>query len=355
MTKVIKTLIIFILFSLSIYILILVWPSITNIIKYIFRILLPFIIAFILAYVLNPLVNALTKYLHRRGYAVIITIFLLFLVIYLSFSFLIPFFVKEAKGFMDNYDTIIKSLEDRINEFASKFDFLPIDYRPSFANLKDLLQGYIDKMQLKPETVLEKLIDYVSVIVVIPMSLIYFLIDFEKIKLKIKEYFEERGKTHFVEYLRELNKSIYTFVKTTLIIMFIMMMLSTISFWIVGLDYPLVFGIIIAVTNVIPYLGPYIGGAFPVGYALIKSTSTALVVLIIVIIIQIIESDIISPYLHGKRNDINPLLVIFGLVLFGKLFGVVGMILSIPLMTIIKITNTYYPLSNVKNLFNKLT
>ena len=127
MTKVIKTLIIFILFSLSIYILILVWPSITNIIKYIFRILLPFIIAFILAYVLNPLVNALTKYLHRRGYAVIITIFLLFLVIYLSFSFLIPFFVKEAKGFMDNYDTIIKSLEDRINEFASKFDFLPID------------------------------------------------------------------------------------------------------------------------------------------------------------------------------------------------------------------------------------
>ena len=131
--------------------------------------------------------------------------------------------------------------------------------------------------------------------------------------------------------------------------MLIMASLSTISFLIAGLDYPLLFGVIIAITNVIPYLGPYIGGAFPVLYALIDSPSLAVIILVIVVIIQVIESDIISPYLHGKRNDINPVLVIFGLVFFGKIFGVIGMILSVPLMSIIKITLSYYPIENIKN------
>lgn len=349
MSKFIKFLLCFILLSLSIYIVFILWPNIIGIINFIMRILLPFIISFVIAYILNPLVNILEKYLRKRSLAVLFTLFILILIIYLSLTFTIPFFINEIKGFMENYDEIVLQIENRINQFSEKFSFLPIDYQPSFANIKEMIQSYLEKINIKPETILNKLISYISVIVVIPMTLVYFLLDYNKVTLKIKQNLEIKNKIHFKEYLEELDTSVKTFVKTTLIIMLIMASLSTISFLIAGLDYPLLFGVIIAITNVIPYLGPYIGGAFPVLYALIDSPSLAVIILVIVVIIQVIESDIISPYLHGKRNDINPVLVIFGLVFFGKIFGVIGMILSVPLMSIIKITLSYYPIENIKN------
>ena len=102
---------------------------------------------------------------------------------------------------------------------------------------------------------------------------------------------------------------------------------------------------IIGVTNIIPYFGPYIGGAFPVLYALIDSSSLALIVLVVIIGIQVLESDVISPYLHSKNNDLHPILVIFGVVLFGKIFGVIGMVLAVPLLSFTKITLKHYPLN----------
>ena len=181
------------------------------------------------------------------------------------------------------------------------------------------------------------------------MTLFYFLIDYEKIICYFRNKLIENDKIHLKNYLGELNKSISKFVKTTFVIMLLVLGMSTIAFWIAGLEYPLFFGVIIAVTNIIPYIGPYLGGVFPVLFALIDSEVKALAILIIIIVIQIIESDIISPYLHGKNNDIHPLIVIFGLIIFGKLFGVVGMIISVPLLSMIKITLKYYPIK----LFNK--
>lgn len=341
--KYIKALVFFILFFISLYILFTIWPKITNLLVYIFKLILPFFIAFIIAYILNPLVVFLTKFLKKRSYAVIVIVLVLLLFLYFIFSLAIPFFIKEISEFIDNYDKIIASISEKINNFALKFDFLPANYRPSFENLKELLTKYIKSLPIKPELFMNKLFDYVSIIVVIPMTLIYFMIDFEKIKNKVKDELSKRNKIHFKDYLIEINKSIYKFVKTTLIIMLIMFFLSTVLFWIVGLEHPLIFGLIVAITNVIPYLGPYIGGVFPVIYALVSSTKLALIVLLVVVIVQIIESDIISPYLHGKNNDLHPVLVIFGLVVFGELFGVIGMILSVPLMSVIKITYNYYP------------
>lgn len=343
MPKHIKNLIFFILLSISFYILFIIWPKLLYLLSYIFRIVLPFCIAFVIAYILNPFVTFLTKYLKRRSYAVIVIAVVLLLIIYFIFSLAIPFFMKEIEEFINNYETIIESLETKINSFAKRFDFLPHNYQPSFDNLKELIKKYINTLAIKPETVIKKLFDYISIIIVIPMTLIYLMIDFETIKKKIKDELTKRNKIHFKQYLSEINKSTYKFLKTTLVIMLIMFLMSSGLFWLVGLEHPLVFGLIVAVTNVIPYLGPYIGGFFPVAYALVSSTKLALIVLLVVIIIQIIESDIISPYLHGKNNDLHPVLVIFGLVFFGELLGVIGMILSVPLMSVIKITYTYYP------------
>lgn len=326
--------------------------DILDVLNFLFRIFLPFLIAFSIAYLLHPIVKFLNKFMKKRSYSVIITLLLFILIIYFIFSLIIPFFIKEVKSFMDNYEYIISSLEDRLNSFGDKFDFLPENYRPNFENIKDMITNYFNNIQILPQAVVSKLFDYVSIVIVIPMTLIYFLFDYEKLIEYIKRKLIEKDMIKFKDYLSELNGSISKFVKTTLLIMFIVLLLSTISLWICGLDYPLLFGFIIAITNVIPYFGPYIGGAFPVLYALIDSTSLAFVVLVIIVGIQILESDVISPYLHSKNNELHPILVIFGVVLFGKLFGVVGMILAVPLLSFIKITIKHYPIKFSKNVNN---
>ena len=272
------------------------------------------------------------------------------LFIYFVFSIIVPFFIKEVKSFSDNYEYIIKSLEEKLNLFGEKFDFLPEEYRPNFNNIMDMITEYFSSIQIVPQKIISKFFDYVSIIIVIPMTLIYFLFDYDKLVEYIKRKLIEKDMIKFKNYLSELNLSISKFVKTTLVIMFIILILSTVSLWICGLDYPLLFGFIIAITNIIPYFGPYIGGAFPVLYALIDSSSLALLVLVVIIGIQVLESDVISPYLHSKNNDLHPILVIFGVVLFGKIFGVIGMVLAVPLLSFTKITLKHYPLN-----LNKMT
>lgn len=348
MNNYLKRLIFLILLIVFIYLITLIKVDIINLLNFIFRIILPFLIAFTLAFLLQPVVRFLNKYLKKRIYSVIITLVIFVLIIYFVFSLIIPFFIKELKSFMDNYDYIINSLEERLNTFGDKFDFLPEGYRPNFENIKNMITDYFGNIHIVPEKIVTKLFDYVSVIIIIPMTLIYFLIDYEKLTTYIKNKLIEKDMVKFKNYLSELNKSLSRFVKTTLLIMFIIMILSTVALWICGLDYPLLFGFIIAITNLIPYFGPYIGGAFPVLYALIDSTSLALIVLFIILVIQILESDVISPYLHSKNSDLHPILVIFGIVLFGKLFGIIGMVVAVPLLSMLRITLKHYPIKLIK-------
>ena len=80
-----------------------------------------------------------------------------------------------------------------------------------------------------------------------------------------------------------------------------------------------------------------------------KSGTKAFVMVIIVVIIQIIESNIITPYLQGKKNEIHPIIVLFSLIISGKLFGIIGMIIAVPLIGVIKITYKYFPLKFKKS------
>lgn len=342
LTKFLKRIILFLLIILSIFIIFKIYNYVLIFIKYIFKIILPFLISFSIAYILNPIVLFLKKLIKSRIIAVVITFLIFSLSLFLIIYFSIPLLFKEINHLLDNYEAIINSIEDTLNNFAMKFSFLPKNYLPTFDNIENLIFSFINKIDLN--LMINKLFDYLGIIVIIPMTTIYFMIDYDRIIKKIKVYLDFKKYNRLKEYLSELNKNIKVFVRTTFLIMIIMFLLSSSILFFAKSDYPLFFGMIIAITNVIPYLGPYIGGAFPVLYALSVSPTRALIMLIIVVVVQIIESNIITPYLQGKKNDLHPILVIFGLLVFGKLFGIIGMIVSVPLLMVIKITYQYYPI-----------
>lgn len=342
LTKYLKRIILFLLIILSIFIIFKIYPFIKEVLKKILKLFLPFIISFSLAYILEPIVLLFQKIFKKRVIAVIVTLICFCSIIFAFFYLSIPLLVKEVNHLLENYDSIIMSIENAINQFASNFNFLPEDFKPTFNNLEIMLSDYFKAIDLN--LIFEKTVDYLGIIVLIPMTTIYFMIDYNHIIERLKNYLITKNYLKFKDYLSELNKNIRVFVKTTFVIMLIMFTLATVSLFFAKSDYPLFFGLIIAVTNIIPYLGPYIGGAFPVLYALTESTTRSLLMLLIVFVVQLIESNIITPYLQGKKNDVHPILVILSLLVFGKIFGIIGMIIAVPLLTIIKVTIKYYPI-----------
>jgi len=342
--KYIKKIILFLLIILSIYVFFLIFPFIKTILIFILKIFVPFIISFVLAFILQPLVVRVQKIVKRRGLAVFIVITILVLIIYIFIKTTIPYASKEIKQLIENFPMITKDLEVLVNNFAKKFDFLPIDYQPNFDNLNTLLLKFLDKLNFIIQNIMDKFLSYLSTIIIIPIILIYLLLEYEKVLCSIREYLIKNNKLTFKEYLKELNQKIKSYFKGTFLVMIILTIVCTISFMFIKLSYPLFFASIIAVTNVIPYIGPYIGGIFPVTFALLSSPQKALLALLIVVIVQLIESNFLTPYIQSKNTENHPLLVILFLLIFEKLFGIIGMLIAVPILTILTTTLKYYPI-----------
>jgi len=94
--------------------------------------------------------------------------------------------------------------------------------------------------------------------------------------------------------------------------------------------------IMVSITDLIPYIGPYIGGAVAVIVGFTQSPIVGLGVLIIALIVQLLESYILQPVVMSKAMHLHPVMIIVGLLLFGHFFGIIGMIVATPCMAIIK-------------------
>ena len=124
--------------------------------------------------------------------------------------------------------------------------------------------------------------------------------------------------------------------------MLILFIFASISFFIIKLPGFIILAFLIAITNIIPYIGPYIGGIPAVLIGLSLSTKLGIITLIIIVILQIVENSFIQPFIMSKSLKLNPILIIIGLIIFSHFFGIVGMIISTPVVSIIKILYDYY-------------
>jgi predicted PurR-regulated permease PerM len=117
---------------------------------------------------------------------------------------------------------------------------------------------------------------------------------------------------------------------------------DAVNIWPEGGQYALLFGFWAGITEVIPYIGPFLGAVPPVLAAFFHSPITALWIIIIYFVIQQLESHILAPNIVGSSVGVHPLLVIFALLAGAEIGGILGMIASLPLLAMLKHTMTYY-------------
>lgn len=175
---------------------------------------------------------------------------------------------------------------------------------------------------------------------IVPIPIIVFLLLL--LKDKFRTFFEQLGRTRdglVLDIMINVSKLSRKYLRGVLLVILILGALSSIGFLILDLKYAVLLGFAIGFLNVIPYVGVLIGSLLPIVIALVTKDSAiyALGALAVCLITQFLENNFITPKIVGSSVSVNPLASIAALIGFGLLWGVVGMVLAIPITGMLKI------------------
>ncbi len=307
-------------------------------------ILTPFIIAGVISYAFNPVIKFMQKKKIGRTWAVVI-LFLVFTALGIAFSItIIPRLVLEVKQLLERLPGISSrwygNLSDWFVSNLSRYSFAPgsIDEVLGFFGFDpDSISAKLVNTAGTIFSSIAKILSNVVMVITIPVITFYFMKDGEKIKGFSTSIIPVESKDRILDVSGKIDKVFGGFIRGQIIVSVFVGVMSGIALIIIGVDFWLILGLIAGVTNIIPYLGPFIGAVPAVLMTLALNPSRTIWVILAFVVIQQIESAIISPKIVGDRVGLHPALIIFALLAGGSFLGLVGLIVAVPLAGVIKV------------------
>lgn len=302
----------------------------------------PLFIGIVVAWLFDPFVTYLNKKGIRRGLGAAISYAIFLGIIVLILTALIPLLSEQVNDFVT---TTVPALFTSVREFIDNFfnSLNNIENFDAFA-MRDEIFNKLESIATNltsslPDLLVSIVTSLFSGIGVFAVGLIigfYLLLDFDKNTDTLFSLVPKKYRSETKKCLNAVNKPLKRFVNGALIDCSIIFVVTTIGFSIIGLKAPLLFAVFCAITNVIPYAGPYIGGAPAVLVGLTQSPTIGIAVLIFIVVVQAVEGNLLQPFIMSKTTKLNPVTIILGLLVFGYFFGILGMILSTPIIGAIK-------------------
>ena len=293
----------------------------------------PFVVAFAIAYALYPFSVKLQKRGVRKSLALTLIFTCIIGFIIILIKLLIPI-ISEQVGALSN------AILSFVQSVSSKYG---IDFRNVQKNLIDingLVNSYGKPLSDFSFAFISKSIDILSKFIICLISTIYFLIDMGRIRTNIKKLL--RRKRKLFNYVKRIDYELSQYfvgLQKYIVIQFVE---YTTIFFIIGHPYYLILGVLCSVTTIIPYFGGIFANIIACITAFFISTKLFIFTLIVALICPNVDGYIISPRVYGKTNNIPPLLTIFAVFAGGILYGVVGIIIALPLAIILLSTYRFY-------------
>jgi predicted PurR-regulated permease PerM len=312
---------------------------------------LSFIIAGILFYFTVPLSDFLCKYKLPRFLSILI-VFVVIAGVVLIFGLSIgPILVDEFARLINSLPQNIRQLHTlllglREHPVIGRLIYLEaINMSKITEWLAGLASNTIVGLTSSLGSIAGVIGNFFTTIMVVPFLLFFMLKEKGQGSLEklVDRFVPEDYQGSIKRALAEINVNLGEYFKGVGIVCFCVGALAYISFLIIGLEFALILAIIIGITNIIPYLGPFIGAIPAALIALFDSPTKMLYVIIAIVIVQQIESLFISPAVMGRKLALNPLVVILVILIAGRLAGLLGIILAVPSFTVLKIvvSHTY--------------
>lgn len=305
-------------------------------------------IAFALAYMLNPTVAFLQRKGVKRLYGIIIVFFLTILLCSVFAIFLVVSVKNELANVQLNLPAYVQHLYEitpatikgylgveTADRLAIQLNELLQQARNAAPDLLQPLLAFLQKALSSTVSVLVTLLGYL----IIPVYLFYLLCDLPKLKAFIEAYIPERFLPAYSTKLDEIDAVLSGFVRGQLSVCAILAILYSIGLYIIGIDMAVAIGTLAGITFIIPYVGTVLGIILSVIMALLKFNDVLHPLLCLgwFGLVQLLEGAIITPKVVGDTVGLHPLVAIVALLIGGQLFGIMGMLLAVPVVAVLQV------------------
>ncbi|WP_249871010.1 AI-2E family transporter [Oceanobacillus saliphilus] len=312
-------------------------PFYAAILSFLWTLFIPFMIAAFIAYLLHPLVEKLHGMNIHRGLAIL----LIYLIFFGGAGFLFyrgyPVIVHQLGDLIENLPEFIAMYESLIYLVYDYTSFLPEAVHDKIDELILSLERSLDGLLNRLLAGISKIIDMIILISLIPVLVFYFIKDYSSLRSFFMKFIPYKYRDDAKKLLVEVDKGLGGYIRGQLIISLFVSLTALIIFKLLDIKYSLLLAIVMGITNIIPYFGPIIGAIPAVTVAFTTAGNKVVFVILGLFLIQVIEANLLSPYIMGRSVKIHPVAIIFVLLLGAQLFGIWGMILAVPILAITKV------------------
>lgn len=303
------------------------------------RLISSIIAAIVISYIISPLVEMIEKRGLARPVAILAVYILLLGIIAVLIGAIFPMIFEQFKQLLTSLPSIITRTERMFNDLA-------VANVEGVSILKDLLLGlnqeissFIEGFQ---KSALQKIteitysvpiyLETLISVILAPVIAFHLLLDKEMFTNKATDFIVKRKWFPVLTVLRDIDQVLSMFIRGRLTMAAFVGLLTGVMLAILGIEYAIIIGLLTMVSDIIPYIGPFIALTPAVILALIQSPVKALIVVLFFIIIQWLENNVLGPKILGDSTGLHPLIVLLALIVGGGVAGFVGMIFSVPIM-----------------------
>ncbi len=317
--------------------------------KFLSSLLFTMFISGLLAYAINPIINYLEKKdITRPRGVLIVYIAILAILIVLAVS-VTPNFLRELKKLATNFPQYTEEFSNAMGNLSknitSVFGELPPILKGVEEGTLDFLKSFQDSLGRGIRSFATSIVSIASKfvnIVLTPILTYYFLVDKESIKKKTINLIPEKKKEDTIELAKRIDESLIMFIRGRMIMALYITVVISVMLLLFRIEFAIVIGIITGLFDIVPYVGPFIGYIPAVFFAALSSWTKAFWISVLFVFIQWIENNILAPKVMGDNMDLHPMTILLSIIIGGGVFGVFGMILSVPIVATVKVIAEFY-------------
>lgn len=317
----------------------------------------PIIGAGILYYLTKPVMHLFERFKIHRVISIILVFLLLILLGFLFVLYIWPIAQRQITNLVEGIPPMVTMVENFINYWQQNYSSIPDQVITAINDFSNNIPSHIENIANYLfgfiGTFIGQLVTIIAGIVLVPFFLFFMLKDGEKLAPFITQIFEKEKAENIRNLLGKVDNVLTSFIQGQLIVSFFVGVLLFIGYLIIGLDYALALSLFGMVTNVIPYLGPFIAVIPALIVGAIQDPMNLVWVALIMIVAQQIESNLISPNVMGQALDLHPLTIITVILAAGSIAGFIGILFAVPFYAVLRTIITHFYNTYVESKKNK--
>ncbi len=295
------------------------------------------VISALLAYLFDPFASSLESYGFSRLAATLSIFAACSLLLGLLSFFVVPIAIQQfgmlrTGEIVQQLDLLVTDIQTRLEGPLSSIGIVDLDLKSSFqANVAEFLSGSINYFP--------SLLSTVGNLAIIPFLMFFFIKDARSMKKGFIDIVPNKYFEFSLNVLQKMDAQLGNYLRGQFLVAAIIGSLATLILWFLDVDFFMVIGPLAGLANMIPYVGPLAGGLLAIIVSVVTTGSfdTITGIVIAFALIQTLDNTLLQPLILSRNVELHPMLILIAILVGGKLFGVVGLLLAVPFTAIVKV------------------